>query len=47
MECMSIVLVKLEHQERQKPHPSVPNIEVVLRHFHRHCYESSPMWFFC
>jgi hypothetical protein len=23
------------------PLPSAPNVEVVLRHFHLHCYESS------
>jgi hypothetical protein len=23
------------------------SIEVVLRHFHRCCYRSSPLWFFC
>jgi hypothetical protein len=21
------------------------SIEVVLRHFHQHCYKSSPLWF--
>jgi hypothetical protein len=29
------------------PLPSAPNIEVVLRHFHRSRYWSSPLWFFC
>jgi hypothetical protein len=29
------------------PLPSVPNIELVLQHFHRCCYRSSPLWFFC
>jgi hypothetical protein len=29
------------------PLPGVPNVEVVLRHFHRSCYRSSPLWFFC
>jgi hypothetical protein len=29
------------------PLPGAPNVLVVLRHFHRHCYESSPLWFFC
>jgi hypothetical protein len=28
------------------PLPDVPNVEVVLRHFHRHCYKNSPLWFF-
>jgi hypothetical protein len=23
--------------------PGVPNVEVVLRHFHRSCYRSSPL----
>jgi hypothetical protein len=27
------------------PLPSAPNIEVVFRHFHRHCYKSSLLWF--
>jgi hypothetical protein len=30
----------------KSPLPGTPNVEVVLRHFHRHCYKSSPMWFF-
>jgi hypothetical protein len=29
------------------PLPGVPNVEVVLRHFHQTCYRSSPLWFFC
>jgi hypothetical protein len=24
-----------------------PSVEVVLRHFHRCRYRSSPLWFFC
>jgi hypothetical protein len=28
------------------PLPGTPNVEMVLRHFHRHCYKSSPLWFF-
>jgi hypothetical protein len=31
----------------QVPLPGVPNVEVVLRHFHRCCPRSSPLWFFC
>jgi hypothetical protein len=27
--------------------PGAANVEVVLRHFHRSRYRSSPMWFFC
>jgi hypothetical protein len=23
------------------------NVKVVLRHFHRCCYRSNPLWFFC
>jgi hypothetical protein len=29
------------------PLPGAPNVEVVLRHFHRCRYRSSPLWFFC
>jgi hypothetical protein len=29
------------------PLPGAPNVEVILRHFHRCCYRSSPLWFFC
>jgi hypothetical protein len=48
MECMSNMLVKLEHPERQiTPLSVTPNIEVVLRHFHRDCYKSCPLWVFC
>jgi hypothetical protein len=25
----------------------VAHVEVVLGHFHWHCYKSSPMWFIC
>jgi hypothetical protein len=32
---------------KTKPLPSAPNIEVVLRHFHRSRYRSGPLWFFC
>jgi hypothetical protein len=32
---------------RKVPLPDALNVEVVLRHFHRHCYESTPMWLFC
>jgi hypothetical protein len=28
------------------PLPIAPNIEVVLRHFHRQCYKSNLLWFF-
>jgi hypothetical protein len=46
MEEMSTMVMKLEHQERRKKLlPGVPNVEVVLRHFHRHCYKSSLLWF--
>jgi hypothetical protein len=30
-----------------RPLPGAPNVEVVLRHFHRCRYRSSPLWFFC
>jgi hypothetical protein len=26
--------------------PSVSNVKVILRHFHRHRYKSSLLWFF-
>jgi hypothetical protein len=29
------------------PLPGAPNVEVVLRHFHRCRYRSSLLWFFC
>jgi hypothetical protein len=29
------------------PLPGAPNVELVLRHFHRCRYRSSPLWFFC
>jgi hypothetical protein len=34
MDQMSTIVVKPECKE-QKPLPGVPNVEVVLRHFHR------------
>jgi hypothetical protein len=47
MERMSTMVMKLEHQERREsPLPGAPNVEVVLQHFHRHCYKSSSLWFF-
>jgi hypothetical protein len=27
--------------------PGALNVEVVLRHSHRSCYRSGPLWFFC
>jgi hypothetical protein len=38
---------RLAPQANFFPLPGVPNVEVVLRHFHRSCYRSSPLWFFC
>jgi hypothetical protein len=29
-------------EKHQAPIPNSPNVEVVLRHFHRSCYRSSP-----
>jgi hypothetical protein len=29
------------------PLPGAPHVEVVLRHFDRTSYGSSPLWFFC
>jgi hypothetical protein len=47
MEWMLTMVMKLKNKNNEKsPLPSAPNIEVVLRHFHRHCYESRPLWFF-
>jgi hypothetical protein len=34
-------------EKHQTPLPGSPNVEVVLRHFYRCCYRSSPLWFFC
>jgi hypothetical protein len=38
-----------ERWQEQKITPllDAPNVEVVLRHFHRCCYRGSPLWFFC
>jgi hypothetical protein len=30
----------------KSPLPDAPNVKVILRHFHRHYYKSSPLWFF-
>jgi hypothetical protein len=29
----------------KSPLPGAPDVEVVLRHIHRHCYKSSSLWF--
>jgi hypothetical protein len=34
-------------RETPSPLPGAPNVEAVLRYFHRCCYRSSPLWFFC
>jgi hypothetical protein len=34
-------------EKHQVPLPDAPNVEVILRHFHRSRYGSSPLWFFC
>jgi hypothetical protein len=34
-------------EKHQAPLPGASNVKVVLRHFHRCCYRSSPLWFFC
>jgi hypothetical protein len=33
-------------EKHQAPLPGAPNVEVVLQHFHRSRYKSSPLWFF-
>jgi hypothetical protein len=33
-------------EKHQAPLPGAPNFKVVLRHFHRSRYRSSPLWFF-
>jgi hypothetical protein len=33
-------------EKHQASLPDAPNVEVVLRHFHRYRYRSSPLWFF-
>jgi hypothetical protein len=38
---------RLAQQANYSPLPSAPNVEVVLRYFHRSRYRSSPLWFFC
>jgi hypothetical protein len=49
-EWMSTMAMKLKTKNGGKnqitPLPGVPNVEVVLRHFHRCRYRSSPLWFF-
>jgi hypothetical protein len=38
---------KTKNGEKRLPLPGAPNVEVVLRHFHRCRYRSSLLWFFC
>jgi hypothetical protein len=38
---------RLAPQANCFPLLGTPNVEVVLRHFHRSHYTSSPLWFFC
>jgi hypothetical protein len=46
MEWTSTIVMKLKTKNDEKsPLPSAPSVEVVLRHFHWHCYKSSPLWF--
>jgi hypothetical protein len=40
-----VMKLKTEN-DKKNPIPGTPNVEVVLRHFHQHCYKSSPQWFF-
>jgi hypothetical protein len=37
---------KNQHKEEKAGATGVITVEVVLRHFHRYCYRSSPLWFF-
>jgi hypothetical protein len=47
MEWTSTIVMKLKTKNDEKsPLPSAPSVEVVLRHFHWHCYKSGPPWFF-
>jgi hypothetical protein len=41
------VVEVLLSERHQAPLPGAPNVEVVLRHFHRSRYRSGPLWFFC
>jgi hypothetical protein len=41
------VIETLLPEKHQAPIPGAPNVESVLRHFHRSRYRSSPLWFFC
>jgi hypothetical protein len=41
------VVEALLPEKHQAPLPGAPNVEVILRHFHRSRYRSSPLWFFC
>jgi hypothetical protein len=43
LEVVEVLLPEKHHT----PLPGVPNVEVVLRHFDRSCYRSSPLCFFC
>jgi hypothetical protein len=33
--------------KRRASDTSKDSIKVILRHFHRCCYRSNPLWFFC
>jgi hypothetical protein len=41
------VVEALLPKKHQAPLSVVPNVEVVLRHFHWSCYQGNPLWFFC
>jgi hypothetical protein len=41
------VVEALLPEKQQVPLPGAPNVKVVLQHFHRSRYRSSPLWFFC
>jgi hypothetical protein len=40
------MVMKPKTKNKEKvPLPGAPNVKVILRHFHRHCFKSSPLWF--
>jgi hypothetical protein len=41
-----VMKLKTKNDKKKPPLPGALNVKVVLRHFHRHCYSSSPLWFF-
>jgi hypothetical protein len=38
---------KMMARTKNLPLSGPPNVEVILRLFHRPCYRTRPLWFFC